>query len=116
MRIVRSLEELLELPRDRCVKGMGPREPLPLEIPNPRRCDPMRTRLRFPRVQSRSLVPRLGALAIGFLARLLTLRDALAVCARLPQAISGALRPARDPQPTIRSRRQRNVRLHPMGR
>ena len=53
MRIICSIEELLQLPRDRRVNGMGPREPIQLEIPGLARRDQIRVQQRLNRLQSR---------------------------------------------------------------
>lgn len=53
MRIVCSIDELLRLPLDRRVNGLGPREPLQLEIPQLMRRDQIRAQSRLNRLQSR---------------------------------------------------------------
>jgi hypothetical protein len=63
MKIVSSVDDLLNLPRDRRVNGMGPREPLQLNIPNLRRCDQIHAQSRLNRLQSRCGC-MVGALAL----------------------------------------------------
>lgn len=53
MRVIRSIEELLRLPGDRHVNGLGPREPIQLEIPGLARHPQVRAQQRLNRLQSR---------------------------------------------------------------
>jgi hypothetical protein len=72
LRVIRSIDELLLLPSDRRVNGMGPREPIQLEIPGLARHAQIRAQQRLNRLQSRcgcvaGAVAMLASVALGAL-------------------------------------------------